>query len=279
MNSFVAVKIIKNSPAFYQQALVEVSILTTVNLLWTWFFYFPDSVTNLRFSAYCFFTQLNKKFDPEDKHHIVRIYDYFVYQNHLCIVFELLDVNLWVICPQRCLFREKPFCLMTPGYLVALPWESCIRYELIKLNHFRGLSLSIVQLFSKQVIHFPCSKKVHSCHDCWFWSLCYKIDFFIILDIAGIGSYERCWHNSLWSKAREYSVMYKVSSSFMILVPKLFYISKVFKSWNWQYEASRNQNHRLRISLQRRSYCLLLYTGKHFSFLRFINLLIPSYQF
>ncbi|KAK6155287.1 hypothetical protein DH2020_009535 [Rehmannia glutinosa] len=90
-NSFVAVKIIKNLPAYYQQALVEVSILTT----------------------------LNKKFDPEDKHHIVRIYDYFVYQRHLCIAFELLDTNL---------------------------------YELIKLNHFRGLSLSIVQLFSKQIL-------------------------------------------------------------------------------------------------------------------------------
>ncbi|GAV73920.1 Pkinase domain-containing protein [Cephalotus follicularis] len=91
-SSFVAVKIIKNQPAYYQQALVEVSILTT----------------------------LNKKYDPEDKHHIVRIYDYFVYQCHLCICFELLDTNL---------------------------------YELIKINHFRGLSLSIVQLFSKQILH------------------------------------------------------------------------------------------------------------------------------
>ncbi|KAK8507511.1 hypothetical protein V6N13_141530 [Hibiscus sabdariffa] len=90
-SSFVAVKIIKNQPAYYQQALVEVSILTT----------------------------LNKKYDPEDKHHIVRIYDYFVYQRHLCICFELLDTNL---------------------------------YELIKINHFRGLSLSIVQLFSKQIL-------------------------------------------------------------------------------------------------------------------------------
>ncbi|XWS64989.1 hypothetical protein CRYUN_Cryun05aG0052400 [Craigia yunnanensis] len=90
-SSFVAVKIIKNQPAYYQQALVEVSILTT----------------------------LNKKYDPEDKHHIVRIYDYFVYQRHLCISFELLDTNL---------------------------------YELIKINHFRGLSLSIVQLFSKQIL-------------------------------------------------------------------------------------------------------------------------------
>lgn len=90
-NSFVAVKIIKNLPAYYQQALVEVSILRTLNM----------------------------KFDPEDKHHIVRIYDYFVHQRHLCIAFELLDTNL---------------------------------YELIKLNHFRGLSLSIVQLFSKQIL-------------------------------------------------------------------------------------------------------------------------------
>ncbi|KAH9771261.1 Dual specificity protein kinase YAK1-like [Citrus sinensis] len=84
-NSFVAVKIIKNQPAYYQQALVE----------------------------------LNKKYDREDKHHIVRIYEYFVCQRHLCICFELLDSNL---------------------------------YELIKINHFRGLSLSIVQLFSKQIL-------------------------------------------------------------------------------------------------------------------------------
>ncbi|XP_055827728.1 dual specificity protein kinase YAK1 homolog isoform X4 [Solanum dulcamara] len=90
-NAFLAVKVIKNQPAYYQQALVEVSILTT----------------------------LNKKYDPDDKHHIVRIYDYFVYRRHLCIAFELLDTNL---------------------------------YELIKLNHFRGLSLSIVQLFSKQIL-------------------------------------------------------------------------------------------------------------------------------
>ncbi|KAK5813798.1 hypothetical protein PVK06_029249 [Gossypium arboreum] len=90
-SSFVAVKIIKNQPAYHQQALVEVSVLTT----------------------------LKKKYDPEDEHHIVRIYDYFVYQHHLCICFELLDTNL---------------------------------YELIKINHFRGLSLSIIQLFSKQIL-------------------------------------------------------------------------------------------------------------------------------
>ncbi|XP_073037048.1 dual specificity protein kinase YAK1 homolog isoform X2 [Primulina eburnea] len=63
--------------------------------------------------------KLNKKFDPDDNHYIVRIYDYFVFRRHLCIAFELLDTNL---------------------------------YELIKLNHFRGLSLNIVQLFSKQIL-------------------------------------------------------------------------------------------------------------------------------
>uniref|UniRef100_A0A6N2LCF6 Protein kinase domain-containing protein n=1 Tax=Salix viminalis TaxID=40686 RepID=A0A6N2LCF6_SALVM len=101
-NNLVAVKIIKNQPAYHQQALVEVSILTT----------------------------LNKKYDPEDKHHIVRIYDYFVYQRHLCICFELLDTNL---------------------------------YELIKMNQFRGLSLSIVQLFSKQSRYYRSPEVLLGC--------------------------------------------------------------------------------------------------------------------
>ncbi|KAJ0970948.1 hypothetical protein J5N97_018907 [Dioscorea zingiberensis] len=89
-NSFVAVKIIKNQPAYYQQALVEVAILSKLN-----------------------------EFDPDDKHHIVRIFDYFVFQRHLCIAFEMLGNNL---------------------------------FELIKMNHFKGLSLSIVQMFSKQIL-------------------------------------------------------------------------------------------------------------------------------
>ncbi|KAK9120341.1 hypothetical protein Syun_017958 [Stephania yunnanensis] len=90
-NSYVAVKIIKNQPAFFQQAKVEVNILSV----------------------------LNEKYDPEDNHHIVRMLDYFVFQRHLCISFELLETNL---------------------------------YELIKMNQFRGLSLGIVQLFSRQIL-------------------------------------------------------------------------------------------------------------------------------
>ncbi|KAK1272452.1 Serine/threonine-protein kinase AFC3 [Acorus gramineus] len=63
---------------------------------------------------------LNKKFDPDDKHHIVRMLDHFLFQHHLCISFEMLGPNL---------------------------------YDLIKENQFKGLSLSFVQLFSKQILH------------------------------------------------------------------------------------------------------------------------------
>ncbi|KAH9320504.1 hypothetical protein KI387_015143 [Taxus chinensis] len=90
-NNFVAVKVIKNQPAYYHQALVEISILN----------------------------MLNKKFDPEDKHHIVRILDHFVCQRHLCIAFEILGANL---------------------------------FELLKLNQYRGISLKLLRLFAKQIL-------------------------------------------------------------------------------------------------------------------------------
>ncbi|XP_020576074.1 uncharacterized protein LOC110021778 [Phalaenopsis equestris] len=91
-DNYVAVKIIKNQPAYYRQALVEVSILS----------------------------RLNEKFNADERRHIVRILDYFVYQHHLCISFELLGANL---------------------------------YELIKINQFRGFPLNIVRRFSMQILH------------------------------------------------------------------------------------------------------------------------------
>lgn len=90
-NCYVAVKVIKNHPDYYRQALVEVTILH----------------------------MLNNNFDLEDKYHIVRILEYFVYQKHLCIVFEMLGVNL---------------------------------FELLKVNHFKGISLNLIRLFSKQIL-------------------------------------------------------------------------------------------------------------------------------
>uniref|UniRef100_A0A0D9VJX8 Protein kinase domain-containing protein n=1 Tax=Leersia perrieri TaxID=77586 RepID=A0A0D9VJX8_9ORYZ len=90
-NSYVAVKVIKNQPAFYQQAIMEVSLLSMIN----------------------------EKFDPDDQHHIVRMLDFFLYQNHLCIAFEMLGHNL---------------------------------YELLKRNSLRGLQLKYVRTFSRQIL-------------------------------------------------------------------------------------------------------------------------------
>ena len=86
----VAVKIVKNKTAFYHQARVEVGIL-----------------------------HLLKENDPNDEHNLIHMYDYFVHHKHLCIVMELLHINL---------------------------------YELLRQNHFRGLSLNLIRVFSKQIL-------------------------------------------------------------------------------------------------------------------------------
>ena len=83
------------------------------------------------------------------------------------------------------------------------------RYELIKINQFRGLSLSIVQLFSKQVFRF-----LDMCflHFVFLNVRIYYINCFLWcpLDLTWFGPFERCWHNPLWSEAREYPSVYQV---------------------------------------------------------------------
>ena len=86
-----AVKVIKNHPAYFHQAHVEIGILH----------------------------MLNTKCDERDEHHIVRMLDHFVHRSHLCIVFEVLNVNL---------------------------------YELLRQNNFRGLNAGLVRTFVKQLL-------------------------------------------------------------------------------------------------------------------------------
>lgn len=87
----VAVKVIKNKPAYFNQSMMEVTILEMLNGNW----------------------------DPHDEHHILRLRDTFIHAKHLCLVFELLSSNL---------------------------------YELIKQNSFRGLSTSLVRVFTTQLL-------------------------------------------------------------------------------------------------------------------------------
>jgi serine/threonine protein kinase len=86
-----AVKVIKNQPAYFNQSRMEVSVLEL----------------------------LNGQYDAGDHRHIVRMLDAFVFCSHLCIVVELLSLNL---------------------------------YELIKQNQYRGFSLGLVRIFLAQTL-------------------------------------------------------------------------------------------------------------------------------
>eukprot|EP00927_Polykrikos_kofoidii_P048873 TRINITY_DN43047_c0_g1_i1.p1 TRINITY_DN43047_c0_g1~~TRINITY_DN43047_c0_g1_i1.p1 ORF type:complete len:904 (-),score=103.90 TRINITY_DN43047_c0_g1_i1:124-2835(-) len=87
----IALKIIKNKPLYYNQALMEVRILQ----------------------------MLNKEFDPHDENGIIRMFDFFDYRKHLCIVFELLGVTL---------------------------------YDALKQDNFRGVSVALVQVLTEQLL-------------------------------------------------------------------------------------------------------------------------------
>lgn len=86
-----AVKVIKNQPAYFNQSMMEVTVLE----------------------------MLNQKYDREDRRHIVRMRDTFIFRQHLCIVVELLSLNL---------------------------------YELIKQNGYRGFSLGLCRVFLAQTL-------------------------------------------------------------------------------------------------------------------------------
>ena len=70
--------------------------------------------------------------DPNDEHHILRLRDKFIQKGHLCLVFELLSVNL---------------------------------YELIKQNQYRGLGLNLVRVFAGQLLDaMSMLKEAHIIH-------------------------------------------------------------------------------------------------------------------
>lgn len=87
----VAIKIIKNKPAYYNQGMLEMKILRL----------------------------LNKTYDPLNQKHIVRLLESFECNNHICLVFEQLSMSLLDVLTQ---------------------------------NQYRGLPLSIVQRFTRQII-------------------------------------------------------------------------------------------------------------------------------
>ncbi|KAL4249574.1 protein kinase superfamily protein [Abortiporus biennis] len=86
----VAIKIIRNKKRFHHQALVEIKILESL-----------------------------KKWDQEEKHHVIKMNEHFYFRNHLCIAMELLSINL---------------------------------YELIKANGFVGFTTGLIRRFTSQML-------------------------------------------------------------------------------------------------------------------------------
>jgi len=86
----IALKIIRNKRRFHSQAAIEVKIL-----------------------------QALREFDQGIDHRVIKIKNSFVFRNHICIVFELLSLNL---------------------------------YDLLKNVNFIGLSLQLIQSFAGQVL-------------------------------------------------------------------------------------------------------------------------------
>ncbi|KAJ2007865.1 dual specificity protein kinase yak1 [Coemansia thaxteri] len=87
----VAVKVIKNKSAYYNQSMMEVQMLSL----------------------------LNNKYDVDDKHHILRLKESFVFRQHLVFVNELLSINL---------------------------------YDLLKQNMYHGLSTNLVRVLVQQIL-------------------------------------------------------------------------------------------------------------------------------
>jgi dual specificity tyrosine-phosphorylation-regulated kinase 1 len=84
---WIAIKIIKNKRAFYQQALIEKHLLELLNSKDTENkYYIGKSPLQFPFPM---------DFDLSLCRLIVRMKRHFMYRNHLCLVFELLSYNLY----------------------------------------------------------------------------------------------------------------------------------------------------------------------------------------
>eukprot|EP01004_Peranema_trichophorum_P007931 NODE_66_length_4042_cov_28.526665_g55_i0.p1 GENE.NODE_66_length_4042_cov_28.526665_g55_i0~~NODE_66_length_4042_cov_28.526665_g55_i0.p1 ORF type:complete len:952 (-),score=181.31 NODE_66_length_4042_cov_28.526665_g55_i0:1126-3981(-) len=88
----VAIKVIKSQSAYFNQAKTEIAILK----------------------------QLQDKYGKDERFRIVRLLDYFIQSDHLCLVFELLHNNL---------------------------------FELLRSNAYKGLSLNVIRVFLRQLLN------------------------------------------------------------------------------------------------------------------------------
>ena len=97
-NNYYALKIIKNKEIFTKMSLFEVKTIGILN-----------------------------QNDKEDKNHIIHLYDYFFFNNHLCIVMELLQKTL---------------------------------LQLLEMNNSKGISLGSIRYICRQIL--PAVEYMHN---------------------------------------------------------------------------------------------------------------------
>ncbi|CAH9069539.1 unnamed protein product [Cuscuta europaea] len=128
----VCLKIIKNDKDCFDQSLDEIKLLKIVN-----------------------------QHDPGDEHHILRLYDYFYYQEHLFIVCELLRADLYEFQkynresesePYFTMFKLKAIarqCLVALEYLHSLGIIHCdLKPENILIKSFKKCEIKVIDLGS-----------------------------------------------------------------------------------------------------------------------------------
>eukprot|EP00949_MAST-11_sp_MAST-11-sp1_P002959 g2959.t1 len=104
LKGFVAVKVIKNRPAYFNQALTELRILR----------------------------MLQQRVRGKAKQLIVELRRHFTFKNHLCFVFDLLSINLYDLLRQN-QFRGLPFDLVKK--LLAQLLAACAALDSIDVIH------------------------------------------------------------------------------------------------------------------------------------------------
>lgn len=95
----VCLKIIKNDKEFFDQSLDEIKLLKFVN-----------------------------KHDPADERHILRLYDYFYYQEHLFIVCELLHANLYEFQKHNLESGSEPYFTLSRIQLITKQCLEALEY-------------------------------------------------------------------------------------------------------------------------------------------------------
>ncbi|XP_047328728.1 probable serine/threonine-protein kinase dyrk2 isoform X2 [Impatiens glandulifera] len=128
----VCLKIIKNDKDFFDQSLDEIKLLRFVN-----------------------------KHDPGDEYHILRLYDYFYFQEHLFIVCELLRANLYEFQKFNRESDGEPYftmnrlqliarqCLEALVYLHQLDIIHCdLKPENILIKSYRRCEIKVIDLGS-----------------------------------------------------------------------------------------------------------------------------------